>query len=529
MTTPGSTDAPSLFFADARECRAWLGALAVSNAAQSMAALLDALRVFNRTEYDPLERLKCLELLRERIAFLFGELRTRHFAKPQPLAGGDASAWTTALAAFEEMEAGYRKCLSEGALGAHSALVSQRIVRCLGLQMLLHGLAYRSFDDALWSRLHQQYAVAEKAGQAQEKVKDSLDSDGGSSVMEAYGRAVLTQAAGLNEMTPAQVVFMEALLRQWMRKVQVLDRAPAEASTSVCPVVVDLAAARGPAPAPAGALAPAQRVIDVEELARSMRRRVRALQAGEDVATLGLPPEVSAVDPLHVLQRLVRRWSEPAPRAAAAKAPASPAAGLVFGLADIHFFLSGGKAFEQPGKERELSRQEKEDIAVFGRVTERTQTMMAATQVGMVAAPSFTVDPWSVLDETVDSIRLKRGASSRKSVAVGRVLALRLGDSAPFMLAVVRSIAIDAEGFVITVGTFPGRPEPTAVRGGNPAWAQGLILPAIEKLNLPRTILVPTGTAHRGRPMHFWKEGDNTAKVHEILERGMDFDRVVLA
>jgi hypothetical protein len=82
---------------------------------------------------------------------------------------------------------------------------------------------------------------------------------------------------------------------------------------------------------------------------------------------------------------------------------------------------------------------------------------------------------------------------------------------------------------VISVGTFPGRPEPTAVRGGGATWSQAIILPAIEKLALPLTIIAQAGTAHRGRPLHYWKESAISAKVQDVLERGADFDRVTLA
>ena len=91
--TPSDTGTdPSVFFSNARECKAWLGSLAVSSPAQSLSAMLDALRVFNRAEFDPLERLKCLELLRDRNAFMLAELRTRHFSKALPLSAADASA-----------------------------------------------------------------------------------------------------------------------------------------------------------------------------------------------------------------------------------------------------------------------------------------------------------------------------------------------------------------------------------------------------------------------------------------------------
>ena len=530
MTTPESA---SVFFGDAKECKAWLGSLAVSSPAQSQSAVLDALRVFNRSPFDPLERLKCLELLRDRNAFMHAELRTRHFSKSLPLSPADGSAWATALAVLEEMETGYRKCLAEGALEAHAALIAQRIVRYIGAQMLLHSIVYKPVDGALWTRLHGTYAAAEKAGYAADKVKDSLEAETGSSVMEAYARVVLLQAAGLNEMTPAQVAFTEAVLSLWMRKVQVLDRAPEESATAFCPIVVDLGQPRGAEAAMRNAIGPTQRVIDAEGVSRSVRRRLRALQAGDDVATLGLPPEVSAVDPAQTLQRLTRRWSEPAARPTAANAPSSPTAGLVHGLADIHFFLSGGKAFEQPGKERELSIQEKNDIAVFGRVTERTQSVMAAagrTHGGMGAAVhTFTVEPWDVIDESIDGVRLRRRSAATRSVAVGRLVALRLGDAAPFTVGVVRALANEPEGIVMSVATIPGKPEAIAARGTNPSWSQALALPAIEKAGIARTLIVASGLGHRGRAIHYWQEGAKQGKVAEVVERGADFDRVTLA
>ena len=531
--TPSDTGTdPSVFFGDARECKAWLGSLAVSSPAQSLSAMLDAVRVFNRAEFDPLERLKCLELLRDRNAFMLAELRTRHFSKALPLGSADASAWNTALAVVEEMEAGYRKCLTEGALDAHAALIAQRMIRYIGAQMLLHSAVYKPVEGALWSRLHQVYAAAEKAGYAADKVKDSLEGDTGSSVMEAYARVVLMQATGLGEMTPAQVLFTEAVLRLWMRKVQVLDRAPEEPATAFLPIVVDLAQSRGAEATMRDALGSTQRVIDAEGLSRSVRRRLRALNAGEDVGTLGLPPEVSAVDPAQTLQRLAKRWSEPAPRPGPTNAPSSPVAGLVFGLPDIHFFLSGGKAFEQPGKQRELTHQEKNDIAVFGRVTERTQSVMAAagrTQAGMSPMPTMTVEPWDVVDESIDGVRLRRRSSATKTVAVGRLVAVRLGDTAPFIVGVVRELANEPEGIVMAVATIPGRPQPTAARGANPSWSQALSMPALEKAGIPRTLIVAGGLGHRGRPIHYWEENAQQGKVLEVVERGADFDRITLA
>jgi hypothetical protein len=74
----------SLAFNDARGCKEWLGTLPLTNIPQAQALLLDMLRALNGAEFDPLERLKCLELARERVAFLQGEQRSR---------SGSGAAW----------------------------------------------------------------------------------------------------------------------------------------------------------------------------------------------------------------------------------------------------------------------------------------------------------------------------------------------------------------------------------------------------------------------------------------------------
>ena len=520
-TPPTATaDGASLFFADARSCRAWLGSLAVSNVAQTLSSVLDALRVFNRATFDPLERLKCLELVRDRVAFMVGEQRTRVFARPLPHAAGDVSAWETTRQVLEELEGGYRRALALPELAPHGALVTQRIVRYVAAQMLLNAVVYRPFDGALWQRLHQAYAGAERAGFAEERVKDSLEAEGGASnVAEAYAQAVLLDAAGLHEMNAAQVAFVEALLKSWGRKVKVLKAAPPE-SAAVQPMVVDLAGSQGAVAVPPDSLAGSQRVIFVEEIGKSLRRRIRVLLAGEDATSLGLPA-ATGVDLASTLQRLAKRWCEASAPEAPLAAVSGKQAGLVLGLNESHFFLSGGKAFEQPGKERVLTSQENNDLAVFGRVTERTQSMMAT------AGPSFTLDSWDIVGEALGSIRLRRGTTGSRAATVGRLVAVRTSASAPFQLGMIRALFNKDEGIEAVVALYPGKPEPLAARATG-AWVQAIGLPAIEKLGVPPTLVVPPAMASRGRALQV-RDAEDTrdAKVQEVLEREAEFARVV--
>lgn len=522
-----------LSFGDARSCKEWLNALPLTNIPQAQALVLEALRTLNGVEFDDLDRIKCLELMRDKIAFLQGEQRARYFGKTVPLSANDNTAWNNGRALLEEMEAGYRNCLAraqagEGELTRHAALVAQRVIRYIGAQMLFHAIIYRRFDPQLWTRLHGHYASAELSGLTEERVKDSLESDeSGSSVMEAYVQVVLLQAAYLSELAAPQMDFVEALLKMWIRKVQVRSE-PVEGSAApiLHPLAVDLDKPIGARPLPSADLRSNHRILDIEQLSLSMRKRIHGLKKDEAPVSLGLPAEVNVLDALRQLQRLHKLWCEGAPPRPPAKVPEEKDAGIAFGLNEIHFFVAGGKVFEQPDRNRELTRQEKQDIEVFGQVTARTQTMMASEY-------NYSVESWGVIDEMLGAWRLLRPSTASKGVAIGRLAGMRLGDAGAFYLGVVTALVQETDGrIIITVTLFPGRPEPLAARASdarnraNSQWTQAFRLPALEKLHVPPSLIVASNVASRGRGVDLWDGGSKEATVQDILERGTDFDRI---
>jgi hypothetical protein len=534
VTQPPTRSGGAMAYTDARGCKEWLNALPLTNIPQAQALVLDSLRGLNQSDFDGLERLKCMELMRDKIAFLQGEQRARYFGKSLPLSANDNTAWNTGRTLLEEMETGYRACHADSAanpaLAPHAALIAQRVIRYIGAQMLFHAAVYRRFDPDLWTRLHKQYQEAEAAGIAADHVKDSLEGadDGVSSPMESYLQVVLIQAAYLSEMTAPQMDFAEALIRMWLRKLRVLSAPKEGAAPAVYPLVVDSARPIGARPLAPSELVENHRIIDVEGISMSLRKRIHGLQNDEEPATLGLPPQVSGLDPLSQMQRLHKLWCEGAPPRPPAKESDVKLAGVVFGVPEIHFFVTGGKPFEQPDKKREFTSQEKQDIEVFGQVTERTQNRMMAVH-------NFTVESWPVIDEMRGAWRLQRPASTSKGVAIGRLVAMRMGDTAPFYLGMVSALVQETDGrIIITITLFPGRPEAVPVRAAdarnraNAKWVEAFRLPPLEKANIPASLVVPNGVASRGRGLDLWQgEGDvKETTVYEMLEHGTDFDRI---
>ena len=531
QTAPNSKPG-TLFFSDARTCKGWLKSIPLTNIPQAQQNILDALRFLNRSaEFVAMERLTCMEMLRDKVAYLLAEQRVRYTGKTVPLSHGDNAAWLISRTLLTEMESGYRRCwqdaAGEGPLAAHGALIIQRVMRYIGLQMLIAGFIYRRFDLSLWTRLHAQWREAEARGLAAKRVKDSVGSiDGYSTVQQAYAAVLLGQAANVHELTPRQIDFVDAVLKRFGHKAEIATDAKPNPLGMVC--AVDLLAAAGCNFIAPGDPADHLRFLQLDELSKSLRRRIKKLTDGEEPSSMDLPADWSAAEAREQLQRLHRLWCEGIASRPIASIPAEKEAQLVFGISATHFFMSGD-AFEQPDVPRELTRQEMNDITMFGKVSE-------ATARARYAEFNYGTETWSIIDENRGYLRLLRPPNSSHGMAIGKLVGIKIGRQDGFYLGVVRELSEELDAAVhATLAMLPGKPEATSVRSaddrdrGGGKYVQGFRLPPMESMKIPETLVVPAAFAQRGRGIDIFHAGHGspkTVKLLEFVERGLDFDRV---
>jgi len=153
----------------------------------------------------------------------------------------------------------------------------------------------------------------------------------------------------------------------------------------------------------------------------------------------------------------------------------------------------------------------------------------------MVQQVNYSVENWPVVDEMLGAVRVQRPNTASRGVGIGRLAAVRMGDTAPFYLAMVSELVQETDGKIIaTLTLFPGRPEPIAIRAGDlrnratAQWIQGLRLPTLEKINIPASLVVPSPLGARGRGIEVWEGAAKERTVEELLQRGTDFDRVTV-
>ncbi len=535
QTAPNSKSG-SLFFTDARTCKSWLKSIPLTNIPQAQQNILDALRLLNRSpDFVPLERLTCMELMRDKVAYLLAEQRSRYTGKTIPLSHGDNAAWLISRTLLTEMESGYRRCWADASgedspLAAHGALIIQRIMRYIGLQMLIAGFIYRRFDPALWMRLYLQWMEAESRDLTTRRVKDSIGAiDGYSTVLQAFTAVLLGQAANIYELTPRQIDFVDAVLKRFGHKVEMARDAAPNPQGLQC--AVDLLANSGCTFQ--ANIEPAEHVrfLQLEEFSRSLRRRAKKLAEGGEPGSMDLPADWAPAEAHEQLARLHKLWCEGTAMRSHATIPDEKEAQLTFGISETHFFMSGD-LFEQPDVKRELTRQEMNDIKMFGKVSE-------ATIRARYAEFNYGTETWGIVDESRGYLRMLRPANSSHGVAIGKLVGIKIGKQEGFYLGAVRELSEELDGAIYaTLAMLPGKPEAISVRssdtrsraGGH--YVQGFRLPPMESLKIPETLVVPAAFAQRGRGIDIFHAGHGSPKMVKLLdfvERGVDFDRVTIS
>src|SRR5688572_21651384 len=179
LSPPNLLNQTSLPFRDARGCKEWLATLPLTDGRRAHAAIVEVVDSLNLTELPGFERLKIMELIRDKVAFVQDSVSEIFAGKPLPLSNRALDAWEGAETLWQGMEQGYRYCLRTAAnddeeTAKHFALIVERCLRYTAQQMLHHSRVHREVPERLIQDLHALFQFAEKRGVAHVTVKDSI-------------------------------------------------------------------------------------------------------------------------------------------------------------------------------------------------------------------------------------------------------------------------------------------------------------------------------------------------------------------
>jgi cyclic-di-GMP-binding protein len=519
-------------FTDPASCKAWLENVPLANVAAAQQQILSQVSELNRFPTSAANRFAMLEALREAVNFVQIEQAKRFTNRALPMAQSESAVFDATDALWEEMRIGYVRCVQsaldgDAALGAQAAIVCQRALAYCGLKMFHHYRAYRQVAGRDWRSLHQLYAAAERLKVAEEPVKDFLNRDvHDTSPRIAYARALLMGMSNPNELGQRQLTFVAFLLERWAAKLEISVKRVDEGD-GVPALVVDLEGERVPerVETAADALGAGQRFLDTRKLAKSLRNRVGLLRKGESPAKLALGEDCIQPSCEQMLVFLYRQWCQGKPSRAVERRKVGKPAQAGNEMEAIHFFISG-RVFRQPGQQKELTQKQRAEIATFGRISTRDDTDSGDTQ-------GFRLEDWRIEDDSAQGLRMIRAAASPgKRYMHGQLVCVLPADSKSLLLGHVRWLMTAENGDLHAgVKLLPGVPSAIAVRSvglnvQNESFVPALSLTAVQAVEVPASLLLPPGWFKPKRVLEAYMDSAARLRLAEVLERGLDFERV---
>lgn len=534
---PLTDDSQAPLFVDLEQCRAWLKTLPLSNPGQAHAQLLRQIGLLNRFALAADLRFSLLEDLREALHFVQGENAKKFSGKPLPLAPPEQAALDANHTLWQALLTGYLHCLNV-------CLTGDAKLKPLAATLCQRGLAALADDHTdlvragfqpvseHWRLAHQLYASAEELQVATAPCEDGLRSTQTMTPTAAYAELMLLHAASLHELAPRLQVWVMRWARRWAAKITIQATPPALDSPAL-PLCVDLAGS-----APAGFKpfsGPAARWLETTDLRKSLKGRIRLLAEGGDANTparLGLGEDCSQPLCGEVLRRIYPRWVKGGILRRHERHPMSGACRFVAGVDAIHYYVSDHRPFKPPGSvSTDELRRQREEIATFGRVAARFEEEYSEMH-GYQLENWEVVEDWGMLDQSAGGLRLARPLRQPGGrLGVGQLVAVQPTGTNGLLLGVVRWAQVSGDKLSSGIQLMPGKPTPVAVRGTGVMAAQekykpGFLLPPLEALKLPASVVLPPGSFKIDRIMEVWNEASTRqVKLKGLLDRGADFER----
>jgi hypothetical protein len=466
------------------------------------------------------------------------------------------------------MAYGYKGCLNH--LGRirlpwnrrHIAPVaSERAMRYLGEVLAASYQAYMPYPPGVWREIHTLYRYAEERGFDSEPVDGAREPAAGTTIRQCYLQILLLGLTGPYRLAQGESAQIVQFLEHWADKAVV--QRELKVANPVGHFLVDLGADAPPAPYPRGndlAANDGLRVLNTIELVRQVHHFLGRLQKGEPARNLGLGVDCLDAACLDLFRRLVRGWAL-VPRRQHARLKRRSSVFLCAGLGAVHFFANGQKPFRLPSEiaagpssdgPRSLSAnpdapspgdgEEADHIYIALDEPDAFADSAAGALAGTapVTSPGETwrVDRWRVRDLSPNGLLLGRGGEALTHVRVGDPLGIqRTGDAGHWNIGVVRWMkSVDAGNHEMGVELLAPHGKPVALwpanaRGVRDSQVLALLLPAVETMHRPTTLLVARGV-YRPDLIFFLYDGEGPAqrvRLLKQLERTGAYEQVLFA
>lgn len=531
-------------FATVKECADWLEALPLTNSAVVQLQLCKQLELIAAAGIKPAVLFDILEAMREPFGFVQAEMAKKYVHRALPLADLELTARNNSLLAWQAYRTAGLVCLQSLLDGARdlksvAATVCHRALDAHARMMIDQARTNCEAPVADWKMLHTIYRAAEQLGVEGEKVKDPLSREAPvSHCMAVYAQPVLVTIGSYNEWNARQSAMILRWLERWSTKIRITSTPPAapvkppvltntdseRGGFRIAEGAAGVPAAGATAASTAPALGPGVRYIDIGDVSLSIKNCVILLRKGETPVNLGLGEDCVMPHCEQQLITLYQHWCDGRVDRNAARRPSTSDALVAIGLEVMHYYLSG-KPFKQPGVPTELTSKQRAEIATFGRIATRDDDEYSQMH-------GYSMEQWQLRDESLAGMSMVRAkAVHGHRIAAGTLLAARPAGAKVFMLGTVRWVQWLTDGqIMVGVRAIPGTPmpvglRPTGINATKEKFHQGFLMPAVEILKTPDSVLMPAGWFKPGKVIEVDSDKPWRITLVDVIERGGEFER----
>lgn len=532
-TVPLNCDVIRLAIPDLQTGLAFLARLPLASPTRSESLLSQFFESLLASPPPALTYLNLLEQARVPLCFVEGAESKLFANKPLPLGEVEEQTFQRNIAMWRTVTRAYNHCAqldTDTDDAEHRLRVALTLHRCIhytGMIIVEHFRARRELPSGIWFDLHGYYATAEEWGVGTLAVADPLDPLGRAThCAAAFAAVLLLDLAGPFSMSLKDQEIVHRWASQWAPLVTVHTVEPGEA---LPPFVVDLMQDSG-LKSVSEVLNTAQvRRIDTSRLAMLMAQVRQQLQQKVAPAQIGLGDDCSASTSKRLLDHLGRPWTQVRSARKFRRHSTSGIAHVGSGFEEMHFLVSGAE-FSQPSSMQMYSRADFDTLFVFRQQDDPTAKLQFQ-QSARLPKP----DEWEVVDQSATGFRIVRSVVGHK-VVHGQLLAVSPPDGTRYFFAQITWLMQDrAGGLVAGIASLPGSPQGVAVRrlsahtGKIELYTQAFMLPAVDAMRTPESLVLPTGWFQPSRVIEIHTGEPLRVRLEFLIQEGPDFERATFA
>lgn len=503
LELPDARPADVLPFRDTAGAAAWLAEQPQAEPMQMQVVLQKAIAAADASDLPPATRLDILDLLRGPVILAQSALEGRYLRKPLPLPGADAEIFSSSRQLWRTLAVAYLRTVPS--LSPREALRPlHRGAVALRLEQYAHFLAACEVPASLLHQLYGVLTTARALALAQVPLVDPEYRHMGESHIAGHvAWAFLLQFIDPYRLTPAELTVTNRAFSRWRELASFLAQPDEDPGARVLPLAAILGALDLGDDDP--------RCLNIRLVARKLRTRIEALEAGEAPEALKLGRELSTTACIRLLRRLteaLRPGSTPETRGTGELA-------LAFGAENIYALLTGERLNPTPpGAAKPVVNHQR--IAVFGFDNR-------VTPVDAAARPAVDREIWQACPDGVERAAAAGGRLQSPCLVAWEAVAgqpARLGMLAGLQSALSGRLRARLLWYPPPVQAASA--SLPAAGGGKPIRMPVFVLGGRDGLSL----ILPASAVVRPNS-RLVLEGETAAPVilGQVLERGSDFVR----